>query len=82
MISYVTYKKNILNHWLMNWGWMRRTGRMRMMDDNTYKTYRNLFKLIEKLRYAIMGGGTSVLVLNRLNELLEFIVRVKDIVGI
>lgn len=55
---------------------------MRMMDDNTYKTYRNLFKLIEKLRYAIMGGGTSVLVLNRLNELLEFIVRVKDIVGI
>ena len=82
MINYVTYRKNTLNHWPMNWGWTMTTGmRMMRMDENTYKTYKDLFKLIKELRHVIMGGVGGSILLNRLNELLEFIAKVKDLVG-
>lgn len=51
------------------------------MDENTYKTYKDLFKLIKELRHVIMGGVGGSILLNRLNELLEFIAKVKDLVG-
>ena len=54
--------------------------RTKRMDEYTYKTYRDLFKLIKDLRYTIMTGSTSTILLNRLNELLEFIRQVKTVV--
>lgn len=59
---------------------MRMRRWMSKMDKNTRKTYKRLFRLIKDIWYAIVAAPTIAVVLNSLDALLEFIIRVKAIV--